>query len=376
MKPLIQYFLFLFFILSLFCPNFCYEYTTIKNYETISISLTLEKPYAIFQYKNNPYQPNTGSILLQFRIGKNNKCVIYIYKSMSDINETSTGVFINYYKSNDMWYSNTTEFTNINSGTYYIVISSPNYNYRDTFLIYNGYEYYELKQNEIIFTNLTETYRGTRYFYFKTPNLSETKYFHILGYFTRGLYTITSSQFSLAKNVGGEPFFSTTDSNYNFLFKLEPNNIYTANFQIYSENHYFHSLNFALYYSNYGRVEPLDKYTTLSIPILSEGMYYYFHINIEPYELNELIYFKFNSYYQNKIKLYGTFYKTSKLDDIENNLPNSTSAKDIVTILSTSNGYTIAYVKKINTSDKSLVIFMNNYNVQKDSNLFFLIIIT
>ena len=299
MKPLIQYFLFLFFILSLFCPNFCYEYTTIKNYETISISLTLEKPYAIFQYKNNPYQPNTGSILLQFRIGKNNKCVIYIYKSMSDINETSTGVFINYYKSNDMWYSNTTEFTNINSGTYYIVISSPNYNYRDTFLIYNGYEYYELKQNEIIFTNLTEEYATKRYFYFKTPRLLETKYFHILGYFTG--YYYTGSQFSLHLNVGGEPFFSTTDSNYNFLFKLEPNNIYTANFQIYSENYYFRSLFFALYYSNYGRVEPLDKYTTLSIPILSEGMYYYFHMNIEPYEINELIYFKFNSYYQNKI---------------------------------------------------------------------------
>ena len=85
MKLLIQSFFFLIFILSLFCPNFCYEYTRIKNYESISISLTIEKPYAIFQYNNNPYQPNSGSILLKFRKGYESGCRIYIYKEFSEI---------------------------------------------------------------------------------------------------------------------------------------------------------------------------------------------------------------------------------------------------------------------------------------------------
>ncbi len=87
-KLFIQSFLFLFLILSLFYPNFCYEFTPIENYVSTSISLTIEKPYVIFQYKNNPYQ-NSSVILLKFRKGNDPDCKIYIYKNFSDIQQKS-----------------------------------------------------------------------------------------------------------------------------------------------------------------------------------------------------------------------------------------------------------------------------------------------
>ena len=193
MKILIQSFFFLIFIISLFCPNFCYEYTPIKSYETISISLTLEKPYKIFQYKNEPYQPNSGSILLKFRKGsESTNSKIYIYNDFSKIKEGNKGEFLGY---NNYEYLT----TKIKTGIYYIIISSPNYNYKDTFEVINGFEYYELKENEIIFKNWTEKFKKTRYFRFKTPSLLEKKYFHILGYFTSTYYT--SSELTLNKEI-------------------------------------------------------------------------------------------------------------------------------------------------------------------------------
>ena len=149
MKILIQSFFFLIFIISLFCPNFCYEYTPIKSYETISISLTLEKPYKIFQYKNEPYQPNSGSILLKFRKGsESTNSKIYIYNDFSKIKEGNKGEFLGY---NNYEYLTTKkcEFSNIKTGIYYIIISSPNYNYKDTFEVINGFEYYELKEMKL-----------------------------------------------------------------------------------------------------------------------------------------------------------------------------------------------------------------------------------
>ena len=61
-------------------------------------------------------------------------------------------MFINYYLDNDLVRTNTCEFANIETGIYYIVISYPNYYYKDI-EISNLYEYYELKEDQIIFTN-------------------------------------------------------------------------------------------------------------------------------------------------------------------------------------------------------------------------------
>ena len=360
MKQLIQYFLFLFFILSLFCPNFCYEFTPIKNYVSTSISLTIQIPYAIFQYKNAPYQPDSGVVLLKFLRGNNNYCKIYVYKNFSDIKESIPGVFINYDKQKYIDIHKTCSF-DLNSGTYYIVIASPNYNYKDTFEIFNGYEYYELAENEIIFKNWTDyTFVGKRYFYFKTPKLLETKYFHVLGFFKNTIY-YSSTEFIIKKEIDGETIDSTTSSDYNYIFKLEKNHIYTVTFKLQTQySSEGNSLYYALYYSNYARIEPLDKYSTLSIPILTEGRYYYFHINIEPYEVNEKIYFKYNKYYKGIILFFGTFYQTIKLDEIEKNLPNYITAKEIVYEFDQTENEVICYVTKINNNDKSLVISMNN----------------
>ena len=57
---------------------------SIENYISTSISLTIEKPYSIFQYKNNPYQ-NSSIILLKLRKGNDGNYKIYIYKNFSDI---------------------------------------------------------------------------------------------------------------------------------------------------------------------------------------------------------------------------------------------------------------------------------------------------
>ena len=67
-------------------------------YVSTSISLTIQIPYAIFQYKNAPYQPDSGVVLLKFLRGNNNYCKIYVYKNFSDIKESIPGVFINYDK--------------------------------------------------------------------------------------------------------------------------------------------------------------------------------------------------------------------------------------------------------------------------------------
>ena len=363
-----KYFSFLFLIVSFFIFNYCYEFTKIKNYEFISISLTIEKPYVIFEYKNNPYQLNTGFIIIKFLRGDNSKGMIYIYNNYSKINESSKGVFKDYTLSFSMdGYVNFICNKNMENGIYYIVISSPNYNYKDTFEVFNGYEYYELVENEIIFRNWTDKYyEGSRYFYFQTPKLLDEKYIHIHGYYSGDSYCM--SYFYFEKEIDGEIITSTTNKNYFYVYKLEPNHIYAITFRLYcAYSSFSRSLYFALYYSNYGRVEPLDKYSILSIPILQNGRNYYFHINIEPYEINEKIYFKYNSYYQNKITFYGTFYETSKLDDIENNLPDSSSEEDIVQTLSSSDGYTICYVKKIKNTDKSLVISIYNKEIQLKS---------
>ena len=124
---------------------------SIENYISTSISLTIEKPYSIFQYKNNPYQ-NSSIILLKLRKGNDGNYKIYIYKNFSDIQQKTKGVFINYYLDNDLVRTNTCEFANIETGIYYIVISYPNYYYKDI-EISNLYEYYELKEDQIIFTN-------------------------------------------------------------------------------------------------------------------------------------------------------------------------------------------------------------------------------
>ena len=65
------------------------------------------------------------------------------------------------------------------TGIYYIVISDPNFYYKDIFEISNLYEYYELKEDQIIFTNWTEKNYNTKSFLFSLPKLSKSKYIHI-----------------------------------------------------------------------------------------------------------------------------------------------------------------------------------------------------
>ena len=85
------------FLYSLFFQTILnYTYKEVSQYENITLSLTINNPYNIFQFNNQPYQLKDGFISIFFEKRSYNYIKVYIQDDYSKIQESIKGEFINY----------------------------------------------------------------------------------------------------------------------------------------------------------------------------------------------------------------------------------------------------------------------------------------
>jgi len=341
--------------LYFFTFSFCYDYEDIIPFTYNSFSLTKEHSYVIFRFNNTPYQLNNGYILFYLQKNSYDKIQIYIYDNFDKIKEESKDNFTDYYLKTSFTSSERgiKAFNDFHSGTYFFIISTPNYNYKDSVLIHNPFEYYLLPIDTTFFRTLNLYISGMyRYFYFKTPKFSTIKYLdfncHLDEIFVLKIY----------KEIGGSIEYNLEHKNYRISksILLQPNIEYGIIFSYHSSYvTIYRILEISFFFSDYEYIKSIDIYNTLTIPLFISSSYYYVHFEIASFYENEIIYFKMNQYFENDVKFCGKFYDTLDVNEIEKSLPNC-NADSSVFIKEDSNNQAYGYFKKTNQNYKSFVL--------------------
>jgi hypothetical protein len=287
--------------ITFFTITICYTFKEVSQYENITLILTTKNPFTIYKFNNQPYQLNEGYIDIFFQKNNYRYINVYIYDDFSKIQETNKGEFINYKDhSNVESYSKLASFSKFENGYYYIIISTPDYNYEDFIMIFNSQKSFQFLPNTIF---SKEFYLGgiSRTFNFLTPLFQSEKYLHFMAYKNQiGYY---KSEIIINEGIDGEKIFylgEITDFNLHKVFLLKSNINYEIKFFLnvpYAQE----TFKLSIYFSDYNIIEPIDNYNNyLEIPIIQNMMSYYIHFEVEIYDENEYIYFKINKYYYNK----------------------------------------------------------------------------
>ena len=357
---MIQQKLLIFFSIITF--SFCYEYIDILPYQNKSFSLTRENPYIIYRFKNNPYQLNEGYIQIQLNLNSYSGIFIYVFTDFSNIKEETKGIFINYKKKIDSLKDGIFELNNVENGFYYFIISTPNYNYKDTIMFFNPSEYFKLPINYNIFFNYIKinTNRVFTSINFLIPKFSTYKYFIFLG--EKSVYYFGSFTIKIKKGIDGESIYTygaSNDLRIKKIFKIEPNLEHAIEIN-YERPFPLDILKIAFYVSDYGLIESLDVYNCLQIPFFIKNINYYFYLKVDYYNLNEMIYFKYTNYYpKDDIKIYGKFYETNYMNEIEKDLPKHNIQYSVNTKYENEEHY--GYIQKNDTNYKILVLSIEKY---------------
>jgi len=357
--------------ISFFTITLCYNYKEVSQYENVTFFLTVQNPFIIYKFNNQPYQQNEGSIDIFFQKNSYSNIKVYIYDEFSKIQEKETkGEFMNYIADSRVnSNSRLVSFSKFQNRYYYIIISTPNYNYRDSIMIFNSASKFQFF-NDKIFCKEFLIFATTKYFNFLTPLFSSKKYLHFMAY--KNKISNYESKLTINEGIEGNRIYyleKIMELNFHKIFQLKPNINYEIIFYLnvpYNKEDF----KLSIYFSDYNYVEPLDKYDNyLEIPIIIDMMIYYIHLEVDAYDENENIYFKFNKYYYNNgLNFYGKFYETTSLIEIENNLPSKEDSNKIVQIKTDIYDEPYGFVNKTNRKYNSLVIALENSYIHRYEN--------